>query len=57
MPVPENQYGEFFMGDCYIVLYAYLEGSREHYILYYWIVSKHAPRGNINAIATYVTVN
>ncbi|KAK8742675.1 hypothetical protein OTU49_001619 [Cherax quadricarinatus] len=35
--VPEEQYGEFFMGDCYIVLYAYLHGSTEHYILYYWI--------------------
>lgn len=37
IPVPEEQYGEFFMGDCYIVLYAYLHGSSEHYILYYWI--------------------
>lgn len=39
IPVPESQFGEFFMGDCYIVLYAYLEGNNEHYILYYWIGS------------------
>ncbi|XP_063596642.1 advillin-like [Penaeus indicus] len=39
IPVPESQYGEFFMGDCYIVLYAYLEGNNEHYLLYYWIGS------------------
>lgn len=39
--VPENQLGEFFMGDCYIVLYAYLQGTAENYILYYWIVSSN----------------
>ncbi|XP_069174423.1 villin-1 isoform X2 [Procambarus clarkii] len=37
VPVPEQQYGEFFMGDCYIILYAYLHANTEHYILYYWI--------------------
>ncbi|KAK7083781.1 hypothetical protein SK128_018797, partial [Halocaridina rubra] len=37
IPVPEDQLGQFFMGDCYIVLYAYLEGNKEHYLLYYWI--------------------
>jgi len=37
IPVPENQYGEFYMGDCYIILYAYLQGNMEHYLLYYWI--------------------
>lgn len=37
IPVPDDEHGQFFMGDCYIILYAYLEGSSEHYILYYWI--------------------
>ncbi|XP_066975023.1 villin-1-like isoform X2 [Macrobrachium rosenbergii] len=37
IPVPDHEYGQFFMGDCYIILYAYLEGSKEHYLLYYWI--------------------
>lgn len=50
VPVPDNQYGEFFMGDCYIVLYAYLEGSREHYILYYWIGS-HASQDEAGTVA------
>ncbi|KAG7164926.1 Villin-1-like 2, partial [Homarus americanus] len=37
--VPEDKFGEFFMGDCYIILYAYLEGNSEHYIVYYWLGS------------------
>lgn len=50
IPVPENQYGEFFMGDCYIVLYAYLEGTKEHYILYYWI-GDHASKDEAGTAA------
>ncbi|KAG0721754.1 Advillin [Chionoecetes opilio] len=50
IPVPENQYGEFFMGDCYIVLYAYLEGAAERYILYYWI-GDHASKDEAGTAA------
>ncbi|XP_076064195.1 advillin-like isoform X2 [Oratosquilla oratoria] len=35
--VPESNHGEFYMGDCYVILYAYLEGNSEHYLIYYWI--------------------
>uniref|UniRef100_A0A0P4WDJ1 HP domain-containing protein n=1 Tax=Scylla olivacea TaxID=85551 RepID=A0A0P4WDJ1_SCYOL len=50
VPVPEKQFGEFFAGDCYIVLYAYIEGSKEHYILYYWIGS-HASQDEAGTAA------
>ncbi|XP_059489810.1 villin-1-like [Neocloeon triangulifer] len=29
--------GIFFSGDCYILKYTYLNGSKEQYILYYWM--------------------
>ncbi|XP_018020735.1 LOW QUALITY PROTEIN: advillin-like, partial [Hyalella azteca] len=35
-PVPENKFGEFYMGDCYVILYAYSVGTKENYIVYHW---------------------
>ncbi|KAF2351874.1 Gelsolin-like domain [Trinorchestia longiramus] len=35
-PVPEHAFGQFFMGDCYVILYAYSVGSTENYIIYHW---------------------
>jgi len=32
--------GIFFSGDCYLLKYTYIVGSKENYILYYWLVSK-----------------
>lgn len=37
--LPEEEHGEFFSADCYIVLYAYSSISSENYVIYYWIVS------------------
>jgi len=37
--VPEEQHGIFFSGDCYVILYAYSDGSKDHYIIYYWLGS------------------
>jgi len=37
VPVPEEQHGTFFSGDCYLVLYAYSNGSKDNYIIYYWL--------------------
>jgi Gelsolin repeat len=31
--------GIFFSGDCYLLKYTYLAGSKEQHILYYWLVS------------------
>ena len=36
--VEEEDYGTFFSGDCYVVLYAYNDGRRDNYIIYYWLV-------------------
>lgn len=30
--------GLFFSGDCYLLKYTYLNGSKEQHILYYWLV-------------------
>ena len=35
--VPENRWGYFYGGDCYVVLYAY-STNRDNYIIYYWLV-------------------
>uniref|UniRef100_A0A665WM95 Macrophage-capping protein n=1 Tax=Echeneis naucrates TaxID=173247 RepID=A0A665WM95_ECHNA len=35
-PVDESTYGQFFGGDCYLVLYTYNAGGREKHIIYTW---------------------
>ena len=40
--VPASKIGQFYSGDCYIVLYNYRENAghgKEVQIIYYWIVS------------------
>lgn len=36
VPVDESTYGQFFGGDCYLVLYTYSDGGRKKYIIYTW---------------------
>ncbi|XP_060762497.1 scinderin like b [Neoarius graeffei] len=36
VPVDPASYGQFFGGDCYIILYSYKQGSREQHIIYFW---------------------
>ena len=38
--VPEEEYGKFYSGDCYVILYAYNDGRKDCYIIYYWLVSQ-----------------
>lgn len=35
-PVPEKAHGIMFGGDCYVILYTYLDKGKEKYIIYYW---------------------
>jgi hypothetical protein len=42
IPVPEQQHGIFFSGDCYVILYAYHDGKRDLYIIYYWLGARSA---------------
>ena len=37
--VKPSSYGQFYGGDCYLVLYSYRMSSRQHYILYMWQVA------------------
>lgn len=36
--VKPSMYGQFYGGDCYLVLYTYLKAGQKHYILYTWQV-------------------
>jgi len=35
-PVPGGMYGQFYGGDSYVLLYTYLKGGSEEYIIYFW---------------------
>ncbi|CAG5115853.1 unnamed protein product, partial [Candidula unifasciata] len=37
VPLENIHYGEFYGGDCYVILYTYQVHGREKYIIYYWI--------------------
>lgn len=46
VPVDSKWLGHFFGGDCYLLLYTYLIGEKQHYLLYVWQVRPHPiPRG------------
>ncbi|MBN3299062.1 VILI protein, partial [Amia calva] len=53
--VPANTYGQFYGGDCYLVLYTYMKASKPQYILYMW-QGRHATQDEITACA-YQAVN
>ncbi|XP_056270390.1 scinderin like a [Pseudoliparis swirei] len=36
VPVEPSTYGQFYGGDCYLVLYSYNTGSRDKHIIYTW---------------------
>ncbi|XP_068446201.1 scinderin like a [Clinocottus analis] len=36
VPVDPSTYGQFYGGDCYLVLYSYNTGGREKHIIYTW---------------------
>ncbi|XP_039985475.1 scinderin like a [Xiphias gladius] len=36
VPVDPSKYGQFFGGDCYLVLYSYNMGGQERHIIYTW---------------------
>ena len=37
--VDEDDEKNFYSGDCYVVLYAFNNGTRDNYMIYYWLVS------------------
>ena len=36
VPLDEGSFGEFYAGDCYIVLFKYIEANKEEVTLYHW---------------------
>ncbi|KAG7488266.1 hypothetical protein MATL_G00032300 [Megalops atlanticus] len=36
VPVDPATYGQFFGGDCYLILYSYRQGGRDQHIIYTW---------------------
>ncbi|XP_028988715.1 gelsolin-like [Betta splendens] len=36
VPVEPSTYGQFYGGDCYIILYSYKQGGREKHLIYTW---------------------
>lgn len=38
VPVESKWLGHFYGGDCYLLLYTYLIGEKQHYLLYIWQV-------------------
>ena len=41
VPVDSKWLGHFYGGDCYLLLYTYLIGEKQHYLLYIWQVRPH----------------
>ncbi|XP_071341213.1 villin-1 isoform X2 [Trachinotus anak] len=53
--VNPSTYGQFYGGDCYLVLYTYQRSNQQHHILYMW-QGRHATKDEITACA-YQAVN
>ncbi|GFR78130.1 villin-1, partial [Elysia marginata] len=37
VPLEKIHYGEFYGGDCYVIMYTYSIHGRDQYIIYYWL--------------------
>ncbi|XP_030625450.1 villin-1 [Chanos chanos] len=53
--VDPDTYGQFYGGDCYLVLYTYQRANKPQYLLYMWL-GRHATQDEITACA-YQAVN
>ncbi|XP_072455274.1 villin-like protein isoform X2 [Notamacropus eugenii] len=49
-PVDPKKYGQFYGGDCYLVLYTYQKSGRAQYIIYIW-QGRHASVDEVTASA------
>uniref|UniRef100_A0A8C6XKN4 Villin like n=1 Tax=Naja naja TaxID=35670 RepID=A0A8C6XKN4_NAJNA len=50
VPVNPKTYGQFYGGDCYLILYTYTKSGRPHYIIYMW-QGRHASVDETTACA------
>uniref|UniRef100_A0A8D2LGM7 Villin like n=1 Tax=Varanus komodoensis TaxID=61221 RepID=A0A8D2LGM7_VARKO len=51
-PVSPRSYGQFYGGDCYLILYTYTKSGKPHYIIYMWL-GRHASVDEITACALH----
>uniref|UniRef100_UPI00358FAFE8 villin-1-like isoform X1 n=2 Tax=Myxine glutinosa TaxID=7769 RepID=UPI00358FAFE8 len=49
-PVEKRHFGQFYGGDCYLILYTYIRNNKPSYVLYIW-QGRHASKGEITASA------
>lgn len=52
--VKKDDYGSFFAGDCYVILYTYRPKSRDEYFIYFW-QGQSATKDEITASAFFAT--
>ncbi|CAJ1059725.1 scinderin like a [Xyrichtys novacula] len=57
VPVDPSTYGQFFGGDCYLVLYSYNTGGREKHIIYTWSVQGLKCSKDELGASAFLTVN
>lgn len=43
IPVEKAQYGQFFNGDCYVIIYKYNFKNTEYHLIYYWLGIESSP--------------
>ncbi|KAM4706373.1 villin-like protein [Rhinophrynus dorsalis] len=48
--VNPKTYGQFYGGDCYLILYTYMKSGKPNYLLYMWL-GRHASQDEITACA------
>uniref|UniRef100_A0A8C7FVF7 Scinderin like a n=1 Tax=Oncorhynchus kisutch TaxID=8019 RepID=A0A8C7FVF7_ONCKI len=56
VPVDPSSYGQFYGGDCYLVLYSYCLGGREQHIIYTWLVQGQKCTQDELAASAFLTV-
>uniref|UniRef100_A0A8C8ILZ1 Scinderin like a n=1 Tax=Oncorhynchus tshawytscha TaxID=74940 RepID=A0A8C8ILZ1_ONCTS len=56
VPVDPSSYGQFYGGDCYLVLYSYRLGGREQHIIYTWLVQGRKCTQDELAASAFLTV-
>ena len=37
--ISEIEFGQFYTGDSYVILYSYKQNRQDKYVIYFWIVS------------------
>ena len=52
--VDEEDENKFYSGDAYVVLYAFNNGTRDSYMIYYWLVSESKDNLRWNSMKNFI---